>query len=54
MEKEREREENYRSIGYTNGEMELETSYSSKAKKMLNRKQDYMLISGRMKKENIR
>jgi len=27
--------------------MELQTSHSSKAQKMLNRKQDYMLIGGR-------
>jgi hypothetical protein len=33
--------------------MELQTFYSSKAQKMLNRKQDYMLIGGRMKNEYI-
>jgi hypothetical protein len=33
--------------------MESQTFYSSKALKMLNRKKYYMLIGGRMKKENI-
>jgi hypothetical protein len=34
-------------------EMESQKFYSSKAQKLLNRKQDYMMIGGRMKKENI-
>jgi hypothetical protein len=37
MEKERERETNYRSVGYTNGQWS-QTFYSSKALNMLNRK----------------
>jgi hypothetical protein len=54
MDKERERETKLQISRLHQWAMESQTSYSSKAQKMLNRKQDYMLIGGRMKKENIR